>query len=223
MIALSKHYTSKYKQKIEITLECNTCLDLNVDPFSDLPVILQKFTNDSDEMYKHVFEHLQDLQYISSELCDEQEINDIANMSIDEGLEYLKYVFEMYDVAVEDDCSDVIITYMLCNAWSKGYPLVRFYPGVICHCPIYREDIPQEDIKWFNYDEPITRSMQTLFTIHALIYDKKDVKQWWNDLSERCKNTFKQELNIILNDRLQREYLQDTKYFDEFMKIFNVL
>ena len=78
---------------------------------------------------------------ICSELCDEQEINDIANMSIDKGLKYLKYIFEMYDIAVEADYSNVIIT----------------------------------------------RSMQTLFTIHALIYDKKDVKQWWISYRHRTK------------------------------------
>lgn len=65
--------------------------------------------------------------------------------------------------------------------------------------------------------------MQTLFTIHALIYDKKDVKQWWNNLSETCKNTFRTELQKILDNDLQHEYLPNTKYFDTFIEVFNAL
>lgn len=103
-------------------------------------------------------------------------------------------------------------------AYSRGYPKIHLEHNEVCHCSIYDED----SYSLFDNDK-FTRTMQTLFTIHALIYDKKDVKQWWNQLSASCKNTFKQEFQYILHNKLQHTYLLTTDNFNEFLKIYQTL
>lgn len=98
---------------------------------------------------------------------------------------------------------------------ARGYPRLQIERYEVFQYPLF--EMGDDDVCWFN------KIMQTLFTIHALIYDKKDVKQWWNDLSEHCKNTFKIELQKILDNNYQREYLATTKYFDEFTTIYTCI
>lgn len=239
----------KYKYIVFDIIQCNKCLDLQNDPFYDTFEILEKFTNGSEDVYHDILEHLKKRDYMSNEGIDMSYLfDDLTEISFEEGFEYVKDMCMCNEAYARTDYNyaDTIITYIMYVAYARGYPRLQLEPYNTCHCSIYREEVQEiekefaesnhknktkEQIEkdyivldaWRSFNTQFTRSMQTLFTIHALIYDNKDVKQWWNDLSEHCKNIFKQELQHILDNDLQHEYLPTTKYFDEFIKIFNML
>ena len=240
-----------FKRAFFEILDKNRCLDLIHDPFKNIDEVLFKLTHDSDEIYRKIIECIRQRSYLSDELGDRiDEILKIKNMSYEDGLKHIKQIYFDINGMLEENEYNYLVTYIGIYIYANGYPRLQLEPYDTCHCPIYREDIqriikelnemPDDALKteadeikfmdkwgktyvWGDETNEFTRSMQTLFTIHALIYDKKDVEQWWNNLSEHCKNTFKQELNIILDNDLQHEYIATTRYFDEFMKVYNTL
>ena len=209
----------EYKSCILSIIDANKCYDLIHDAFEDIDVIMHKFIIDP-KMYENMLEHIMTSSYLSTEIEDNvKEFDKIKDMTYEEGFAYVKNLYLNFNGFIEEnDITDILITYIMILAYSRGYPNIRLEPNDVCHCSIYNENL----YNLFNNDQ-FTRTMQTLFTIHSLIYDKKDVKQWWNQLSEHCKNIFKIELQKILDNDLQHEYLPNTKYFDEFMSIYTSL
>ena len=201
------------KARILQIFKNNSCTYLQSDPFKDIEQLLTELTHDSETVYKNMYEHICDQSYLSDELLDDA--IRIGHMNITDGMNEIIEIAKYYDTYDEQDTSNIMLTYIMCYAYARGYPRLQIERYEVFQYSLF--ELSDGNECWFN------KIMQTLFTIHALIYDKQDVKQWWNDLSEHCKNTFKTELQKILDNNYQHEYLATTKYFDEFTTIYTCI
>ena len=204
-----------YKLIILDVIHDNACLDLVDNPFNDAEYIIDRFTNKVIKLYEYMFNHIKEKSYLAAELEDYlDEFDTVKDISYDDGFEYTKKLYRNINGFIEEsDITDIIMSYIMILAYSRGYPKLQLKPFELCHCSIYTAD---DSITTTQF----TRSMQTLFTIHALIYNKQDVNMWWNKLPTHRQHTFKIELQYILDNKLQYEYITITKYFDEFLKIY---